>query len=599
MRKLKWLAAVAIALVIAGAAALFFKEPIKRLISGRVTAERERLRREEPPLSRLEVSQVGYGPAMRKRFTSPKPFGSFAVEPEAGWPKVFESKASTQRTTNVLGDVGTVWLGDFSAVTTPGRYRVVADNGLRSDLFDVGPDVFAGPLRAVQRGFYFQRAFTAIDAAHAEGPWQHPSDASLAPYKVQMGWHDAGDLSIYSASLNAALFWMLETYSDFSPSADDTNLPESGNKVPDLLDEARWGVSWLLSVQEATGGFRNTTCEWRYGPYGTNFPDKVEIYRAGEISTLATARAVGNLAYASSLYRKFDPELATRMLTAAKNGYQFLSLHPESSDGPTCPAYRADGDSHVGNQTRMFAAAGMLLATGEPAYAADFDRYYVELDYDPSYMNVNGFAARLYLRAQAGAPERKKELRQRLQFHAGRVRAAGAAHPFELSAPTHWGSIGAGFTRVDAYSIPPCLEDPKANAADCEQALANVHYLFGRNSLGLAFVSGLRGVTHGRQHAFHHWFAALQATPWLPPGMVAGGPNSAPERADTSNPLARPIAIWGYFGDPAWPRDDRTPADERFTDNDSWSTNEVSIDWQASTLYALYFADWAARGYPR
>jgi endoglucanase len=54
-----------------------------------------------------------------------------------------------------------------------------------------------------------------------------------------MGWHDAGDLSIYSASLNTALFWLLETFSDFRPSADDTNIPESGNSVPDLLDEAR------------------------------------------------------------------------------------------------------------------------------------------------------------------------------------------------------------------------------------------------------------------------------------------------------------------------------------------------------------------------
>ncbi|HET9751399.1 MAG TPA: hypothetical protein VFP52_00495, partial [Myxococcales bacterium] len=58
------------------------------------------------------------------------------------------------------------------------------------------------------------------------------------------------------------------------------------------------------------------------------------------------------------------------------------------------------------------------------------------------------------------------------------------------------------------------------------------------------------------------------------------------------NPLARPIPVWGYWGDPAFPRGEETPFEGRYTDNDSWSTNEVSLDWQAPTLYALYFARW-------
>jgi hypothetical protein len=122
-----------------------------------------------------------------------------------------------------------------------------------------------------------------------------------------------------------------------------------------------------------------------------------------------------------------------------------------------------------------------------------------------------------------------------------------------------------------------------------------VHHALGRNPLGFSYVSGLPGVTHGRTHAFHHWFAALGARPFLPPGMVAGGPNAAPEPGDTSRPLARPIAIWGYWGDPAFPRDRETPYEARYTDNDSWCTNELSLDWQASSLYGLYLAQWVGR----
>ena len=86
--------------------------------------------------------------------------------------------------------------------------------------------MFDSVVRAVQRAFYYQRAFTEIDAGHAQGPWIHPSDAALAPPNVVKGWHDAGDFSLYSASSNSALFWLLSAAADFSPREDDTDIPE-------------------------------------------------------------------------------------------------------------------------------------------------------------------------------------------------------------------------------------------------------------------------------------------------------------------------------------------------------------------------------------
>jgi hypothetical protein len=80
--------------------------------------------------------------------------------------------------------------------------------------------------------------------------------------------------------------------------------------VPDLLNEARWGLQWLLSVQEPDGGFRNTTCQERYGPYGTNRPERMSPYHAGEVGTIATGRAVGTLAFASVLYCSRDAAFA-------------------------------------------------------------------------------------------------------------------------------------------------------------------------------------------------------------------------------------------------------------------------------------------------
>ncbi|MGC4114790.1 MAG: glycoside hydrolase family 9 protein [Myxococcales bacterium] len=551
---------------------------------------------EEDARPMLAASQVGYGPAMDKQFTSPRPFTSFRVVSLERGEVAYRGKLPIRRVeSEVLGPAARVWIGDFSALRRPGRYRIEADNGLSSHPFSIGTRVFDPAVRAVQRAFYFQRAFTAIDPRHAEGPWTHPSDADRAPPGVVKGWHDAGDLTLYNASTTAALFWMLEAFSDFAPSADDTNIPESGNGVPDLLDEARWGLEWLLSVQEPrTGGFRNTTCQERYAPYGTVTPQSVPRYRQGEVGTLATARAVGTLAYASAVFRPIDPVFAQRCLQAARDGWGYLQAHPgESTDGPTCPNYRRDGDQGVLRHVTMYAAAGLLLATGEARFREEFERSYVELTFIPDYHQVNGFAARLYLRAKAGDPGRKRAIRARLRALADQANADGARHPFEWASYYYWGSLSNSFHRTGTFEAPLCLAGPR-HSADCRQALANVHYALGRNSLHFCYVSGLPGVEHGMRHGFHHWLQALGAAPRNFPGMVAGGPSEKPDANDRSWPDARPPSF-GYWGDPKRPRGSETPVDARYTDNDSWSTNEIAVNFQAAALYGLYLAQALSR----
>jgi len=590
------LTALAASLVLMGPVLLTpFKETVNRLRGYPASWKRATLGPEAPPFGALAASQVGYGPFMVKEFSSPRRFGSFKVVSASGEIALEGGPPVREIPTNALGLVRSVWVGDFTALRTPGRYRIVTDDGMSSYLFDVGPGVFDAPVRAVQRAFYYQRAFTEIDAAHGQGPWVHANDAALAPPGIVKGWHDAGDFSVYSASTNSALFWMLSAIADFSPQEDDTGIPESGNGVPDLLDEARWGLEWLLSVQEPNGGFRNTTCQEHYGPYGTNRPERMLPYRAGDIGTIATGRAVGTLAFASVLYRSYDAAFAERCLGAARAGYRFLRDRPtENSDGPTCPAMRQDGDPRVGRDVRMYAAAGLLVATGDPSLRADFEENYQPPQNDPSYLRSNVYAALLYLRASSGDPERQRAIRWELRRRAEEVRFDGKSHPFRWAGRTFWGSIAAGFQRTAGFSAQACLEDPVGAVADCEQVLANVHHALGRNYQQIVYVSGLPGITRGRTHAFHHWLATLGATPHLFPGLVAGGPIAVPEPGDVSVPYAHPIPIWGYWGDPAMPRDASTPLEGRYTDNDSYSTNELDVDWQGVTLYNFYLARWWA-----
>ena len=591
-------------ILLAGAAAVLsrpgraFLKRGARSVLGRIRlAERRRLPPEEPLFSRLAVSQVGYGPSMEKRFTAPAPFGSFELREATSGRVAFRGGAPVQRlSTDLLGERREVWIGDFSGLTAPGRYRLVTDDGRQSDPFDVGPAVFDAPLRAVQRWFYYQRAFTSVDAAHARGPWVHPDDSRLAPAGVEGGWHDAGDYSLYSAYLTSALFWLLLTDADFGPMDDDLGIPESGNGVADLLDEARWGLRWLLSVQDGSGGFRNTTCQEGYGPYGRNPPERMPPYRNGEVGTLATARAVGTLAFAATRFAGVDPAFSERCLRAARAGVAYLDAHPESSDGPTCSSARRDGDTAVGRSTRFYAASAMLLATGEERFRRDVRAFYGGPVADPIYLHVDGPAALLYLHAAAAEPEMSARIRTALEANARVAREDGARHPFGWAGRYYWGSIGSALLRTGTASIWRCREDPRAGREDCAEALSSLHYAFGRNSRQFCYVSGLPGVTRGMTSGFHHWLATLRAEPRDFPGMVAGGPNRYPEPGDVSSPAARPIPAWGYWGDPAFPRDGQTPLDARYTDNDSWSTNEVSEEWQAQAVYHLAFARRLARG---
>jgi len=572
------------------------KEPARLLRDFPVRQARARNAADSMWFGHLAASQIGYAPAAPKAFTSPRPFSSFTVINQDTGETAWTGGNPTQIASDKLGPVTTVWTGDFTPLATPGQYRVVADNGLSSHPFYVGPGVLDGAVRAVQRVFYFQRAFTGLTAVHAEGPWIHESDEALAPPGVRRGWHDAGDFSIYNMTAVSSLFWLLESYSDFTPQQDDTNIPESANGVPDLLDEARWGLDWLLSVEDGQGGFANTTCLSEYRTYGDNQPETAARYHSGEIGTMATARAVGVLAYASMVYESIDPPYARRLREAASRGWRFLEARPdEHSDGPTCDAYRQNGDRRFGRAVRMFAAAGMLAATGAPRFHESFEAHFDDIFDDPSAYRFNAYACLLYLRAAAGDTNRKASIRARLREHANRVLVDAGASPFAWAGRYFWGSIGAGFERTGAFNVKICLLDPVAEAAHCRQALANLDYMLGRNSYQFVYVSGLPGVVQGRRHAFHHWLATLRATPFLYPGAVAGGPNESPEPEDGSRPRARPTPVWGYWDDPAMPRSAATPIDGRFTDNDSWSTNEIAIGWQAVTLYNLYFGQWAAR----
>jgi hypothetical protein len=168
------------------------------------------------------------------------------------------------------GDRG--WWFDFSALTTPGSYYVFdAANNTGSFRFEIGDNVYEEVLKQALRTFFYQRINFAkaspytdarwADAASHEGANQDRFATSryakgdLTTAKdLHGGWMDAGDMNKYTTFANSAVIQLMEAYR-MNPGVfkDNYNIPESGNGIPDILDEAKWELDFLRRMQDATG----------------------------------------------------------------------------------------------------------------------------------------------------------------------------------------------------------------------------------------------------------------------------------------------------------------------------------------------------------
>ncbi len=162
-------------------------------------------------------------------------------------------------------------------------------------------------------------------------------------------------------------------------------IPESGNGVPDLLDEARWELSWLLKMQRADGAVHHKVDTLKFASAPLPEQDLGTLYLF-DVTTQATAQFAGVMAEASLVYRGWDPVFADEMLSAGRRAWNWLATHPErippadylAPDGSIVPGqynaaeYNDDGEV----AQRLWAAGSLFHATGERAYADAFAAYW-------------------------------------------------------------------------------------------------------------------------------------------------------------------------------------------------------------------------------
>lgn len=535
------------------------------------------------------------------------------------------------------GDVA--WWFDFSSVTAPGTYYVLdRQNDVRSFEFSIGDDVYADVLRAAVRTFFYQRAgadkparFAGdgwADGASHVGPSQDRNarrydapDDPATERDLSGGWYDAGDYNRYTSWASRDVITLLRAYAE-TPRAftDDYDLPESGNGIPDIVDEARWGLDWLGRMQNDDGSVLSILGVTHASP-----PSAATGPSAyGPASTSATLSAAAAFAYGSTVLRSLEtPELVTEadtLLARAERAWQWAERNPSVTFVNNDPAAGTEGLGAGQQETddagraakRLEAAAHLLEATGRPVFRDVVDKTYEAMPLMRD-SRVSPFELESIdpLLTYATLPEASDDVAERIDRTFAEATTAlldatvsSGADPYRAPIPEYtWGSnktkANQGIVLWRLASLDPSR--PRADDA-AAGAAGYLHYLHGTNPMNLAYLSNMSGLgaENSVNEIFHTWFGdgsprwdrvgVSEVGP--PPGFVTGGPNpsysldpccaetcdGAPAAACSADSLSPPL---------------NQPPQKSYKDfntgwpQNSWTVTENSNGYQAAYIRLL------------
>jgi len=300
------------------------------------------------------------------------------------------------------GDI--VYWFDFSTVVTPGSYYVFdPTNNVGSYRFEIDDCVYNDVLKVAMRMFYYQRcgfakSYPFVDTGYVDGPshlgTQQDLDCRLfssptigTSKNLSGGWYDAGDYNKYVNFTWGTMCDMLLAYEE-KPNvwADNYNIPESGNGIPDILDETKYELDWLLKMQNLDGSVLSVV-----GGGDASPPSADGTFRRyGPANTSATLSAAGIFALAAKQYNSIGmTAYGTILQTAAINAWNWADANPSVLfyNAGVLAAGEQEIDNY-GRLCRKFAAATYLYAlTGNTLY-----RTYVDANYNNIHLLMWTFA---------------------------------------------------------------------------------------------------------------------------------------------------------------------------------------------------------------
>ena len=546
-------------------------------------------RQSPAPTTDIKVDQVGYLPEAPKiaMVVSGAAADTFVVRRVRDGKIVFRGKLTAPAAEASSGDE--VRTADFSSLQETGRLYIDVPGVGVSWPFTVGPDAYSRAFYLAMRSFYGQRCGTSVDLGpefpgykhgqcHPANQYHASSGRSGVKASGNKGWHDAGDYGRYvvnSGLSTGTLLWSYEMFTDRVKSV-RLNIPESGNGLPDILNEVRWNLDWMLSMQDEDGGVFHKQASERFCDFVMPEKDDLVSYVIGTgaepyKSSCATADFAAVMAIAARVYRPFDGSYAGEALESARRAFGWVEKNPgvlfNNPKGVSTGAY---GDRSCADEI-LWAAAELWRTTGESSfrqyvvehYAAELPR--INPTGPPAWPSVAPVAMWTYVLG-GGTGEAAGAIRRSSIEAADEIARRTSADGYRVSLVRNdyvWGSNSVAAN----YGLQLLVADALApNPRYREAAADNLHYLLGRNTLSLSWVTGVGA--NPLRHPHHRPSGAdRNPEPW--PGLLAGGPN-----ARRQDPAMKKLP-------------DLPPAKMYVDDQESYATNEVAINWNAPLVFLL------------
>jgi len=526
----------------------------------------------------IYVDQFGYYPSADKVavLSFPPSFETVDITPNSYVVRDLEDGTIVYHGTPTLWNNGAVhsqsgdraaWF-NFSSVNQPGEYVIEDVNtGLESKPFSIADDVYKNVLVTATRMFFYQRSGFPksppsadprwVDKAAFIGPMQDTEARFVNDKKngalardMRGGWFDAGDTNKYVTFASKPVHELLDSYT-YNPSlwTDAFNIPESGNNIPDLLDEVRYEIQWLKRMQDDDGGafIKLGTIDYDAAPKPSL--DKRPRYYAPKCSS-STIDISGVFAHSAIVFKDI-PSLVKDVADLqyrAINAWQWYQVNPRSDRCDTQEIKAGDADRTIEKQEEDALTAAIYLAalTEEEDYFHYVSEHYFDTcrfcdDLWYPYHSKLGDALMFYLslkqKDEYVAQDINNQIKQLITDSSDVYLDEDQLDPYRAYMPDiqyHWGSnavkVRLGNANFDAASF---TEDSEKKGTYRSKALDYIHYIHGVNPLGLVFLSNMYdfGAELSANEMYHEWLGqgiysnALNSPSGPAPGYLTGGPN--------------------------------------------------------------------------
>jgi hypothetical protein len=473
------------------------------------------------------------------------------------------------------GDKG--WWFDFSSVTTTGSYYIYdVANNVGSYRFEIGNNVYSEVLKHAMRMFFYQRIGQAKTTTNSDVKWTDSAwytganqdgaarsrwdkTNNATAKNLSGGWIDAGDPNKYTTFAQDVLIDLLEAYR-MNPSifADNYNIPESGNGIPDILDEVKYELDFLKRMQDATGtnGFFLKVGVDNYNTFSPISNDTRPRYYIPEC-TSATLSGCAMFALAAIVYKAssnsamqtYGNDLQTRAQNAwtrASTTTSNFTTFETTCDDQDIKSGDADYSAARQLQAAVIAAVYLYEATGQATYKNFVESKYTQIEpYSNSWWGPYNNGAHLALLRYASLSGVTASVATNIRNQKAGQNGTLSINDYNAKTDLYrsympdaqfdWGSnsikSAAGNANLDFITFNLNTTN---HALYRETAEEYLHYIHGQNPQGMVYLTNMYsyGGDKCANEMYHMWFDngtdwdnAISSSKGPAPGYLVGGVN--------------------------------------------------------------------------